>query len=655
MDKKVKQRQLLEKRKWRRLDNTAKLFAAVAGEALSNVFRISVSLNDTVQPDLLKQSLSETLEEFDSFKVKLRRGFFWNYFEVNAREPLIEEESDYPCKYIDPHSSHLYLFRVSYFKRRINFEVFHALTDGMGAVNFMKRLTERYLELAISDVAAKSAGDVDEARETRGAIKNNVEECQDKKVGPEVTEELLIREEQLQEDGYLKYYKKRVKRRYGTESAMEVSGELLPLDCQSVVHGYLKLEDLKALCKNEGVSITKYLTALILWSLIQVYGEKESLKRPVAVNLPINLRTFFDSETMANFFAVTNIMWPSGTQPKSFSEVLKETGRQMDEKIVKDKLEETISYNVSNEKKWYVRIVPLIFKNLVTGWIFMRSSRAYTMTLSNLGPVKIAPEFSPFIENFKLILGVSKRQKLKCGVIAFEEHLCITFNSVLNDTRLSDYFFGFLREKGIAVTLESNGIVDKEHVKQTYPEHFYDRGRLKKFVNIFYLVLLTAALIVGAVNVATYALTQNWWSVIAIGGIAYVALTLRYSIMRRASLAGILVVQSLGAQALLALIDYMTGFQGWSFNFAIPSVILFDIIAAVFLILVNRMNWQSYFMYQIAITIFSFIPLVLWAAGLITRPLMSVITVIFAVSVMVVTVVRGDRSVKNELKRRFHF
>ncbi|MEG1576146.1 MAG: DUF6320 domain-containing protein, partial [Clostridium sp.] len=97
-------------------------------------------------------------------------------------------------------------------------------------------------------------------------------------------------------------------------------------------------------------------------------------------------------------------------------------------------------------------------------------------------------------------------------------------------------------------------------------------------MNIFYLVLFTVAIVTGLVNLATYELTQNWWSVIAIGGIAYAAMTLRYSIMRRASLAGILVIQSLGAQAFMVLLDYMTGFRGWSFNFAIPSVILFDVI-----------------------------------------------------------------------------
>ena len=103
------------------------------------------------------------------------------------------------------------------------------------------------------------------------------------------------------------------------------------------------------------------------------------------------------------------------------------------------------------------------------------------------------------------------------------------------------------------------------------------------------------------------------------------------------------------------MIDWVLGYEGWSVNYAVPATILFADVAVVFLILVNRLNWQSYFMYQLAITIFSFIPLILWAAGWITSPMMSVITVILSVSVLLITIILGDRSVKKELKRRFYF
>ncbi|WP_206429540.1 DUF6320 domain-containing protein [Clostridium transplantifaecale] len=676
MDEKDRVRPRIQGARWRKLDNTAKLFAAVAGEDLSNVFRLSVSLKNEIKPELLEQALKLTLPEFENFRVKLRKGFFWNYFETNNREPLVEKEETYPCKYIDPHASHRFPFRVSYYGRRINFEVFHGLTDGLGALNFLKKMTEHYLQLYIevqkkensqgtentgSAEAAGAAEPMQEAAETSDtAMKSEISEqtagicpagqgIQSEEISP-------VKEiRQLEEDGYLRHYSKRPHQRYETEQALSIIGEYLPLDCQSVLHGSIPLDALKAACRKEGVSITKYLTAALIWSLIQVYTDGKTLKRPAALNLPINLRSFFDSETMANFFSVTNIAWPAGKAPERFEDVLAEVGRQMDEKIVKERLEETISYNVSNEKKWYVRIVPLFVKNIAMNAVFLKSSKAYTMTLSNLGPVALKPEYENMVENFHVLIGVSRQQKMKCGVIAFRDKIYLSFNSAVGDLKMQEYFFRFLEERGAAAELESNGAVEQKYDKGNYPSISYDRGKLKKLTNILYLVLFTAAAITGLVNVLTYGITETWWSLIAIGSIAYVAMTLRYSIMRRASLAGILIRQSLGVQVLLVIIDYMTGFSRWSFNYAIPSLILFDVIAVVFLILINRLNWQSYFMYQIAITIFSFIPLILWAAGLITSPLMSVITVILSVSVLFITIILGDRSVKKELKRRFYF
>lgn len=643
MDEKDRVKPRIQGARWRKLDNTAKLFAAVAGEDLSNVFRLSVSLKNEIKPELLEQALKLTLPEFENFRVKLRKGFFWNYFETNNREPLVEKEETYPCKYIDPHASHRFPFRVSYYGRRINFEVFHGLTDGLGALNFLKKMTEHYLELYIKVQKKENFQETENAGSAEAAKKT------------EQTQEITGETERMQEDGYLRHYSKRPHKRYETEQALSIDGEYLPLDCQSVLHGSIPLGALKAVCRKEGVSITKYLTAALIWSLIQVYTDGKTLKRPAALNLPINLRSFFDSETMANFFSVTNIAWPAGKAPERFEDVLAEVGKQMDEKIVKERLEETISYNVSNEKKWYVRIVPLFVKNIAMNAVFLKSSKAYTMTLSNLGPVSLKPEYEDMVENFHVLIGVSRQQKMKCGVIAFRDKIYLSFNSAVGDLKMQEYFFRFLEERGAASELESNGAVDQKYDKGNYPSISYDRGKLKKLTNILYLVLFTAAAITGLVNVLTYGITETWWSLIAIGSIAYVAMTLRYSIMRRASLAGILIRQSLGVQVLLVIIDYMTGFSRWSFNYAIPSLILFDVIAVVFLILINRLNWQSYFMYQIAITIFSFIPLILWAAGLITSPLMSVITVILSVSVLFITIILGDRSVKKELKRRFYF
>lgn len=609
--------------RWRRLDNTAKIFPVIASENLSNVFRISAVLKDEVDPGTLQRALEEILPQFEGFSVRLRRGFFWYYFEDNKRMPVIERETTYPCKFIDPHSNQLYLFRVTYFDRRINLEVFHAVTDGLGAVNFLKALVYRYLD-----------------------IKRN------SRTGHRTSQKISSNVSMNVEDSYVRHYKKTEKRKYSTRKAYHLAGEALPLDEENVLHGYVDLKMLKTVAKSYGVSITRFLTAALIWAIYQEYLGGKPCEESIGISIPINLRTFFGSETTANFFAVTLIDFLSTSEEHTFTEVLEAVSSQMDSKITKEKMEQIISYNVSNEKKWYLRAAPLFVKWCALNLVFRNNEKAYTMTLSNIGPIDIEEDYRKEIERFTIMIGVSKRQPMKCAVCSYGEEVIVTFTSVFQDTRLQDRFFGFLREMKIPVSLESNGVPDRRDDMGRYPQIRYDQKRLKKLAVIFYGLLFFVGAILGVINYATY--SGSLWSIIAIGLMAYTALTVEYSILRHANLASKILMQTVAAQVLLVALDHSTGYNGWSVNYGIPSTILFADLSVVFLILVNRMNWQSYFMYQIAITVFSFIPLILWAAGLLTRPFLALFTVTVTVIILAVTIVLGDRSVKTELKRRFH-
>lgn len=131
-EKPKKKRLRIQGAAWRRLDNTAKLFAAVSGEDLSSVFRISAVLKEKVDPELLQRALVRTLPEFENFRVKLRKGFFWYYFETNNRNPGVEEEQSAPCRFMIRTGARGSL-PCELLWMQVNFEVFHGLTDGLGA------------------------------------------------------------------------------------------------------------------------------------------------------------------------------------------------------------------------------------------------------------------------------------------------------------------------------------------------------------------------------------------------------------------------------------------------------------------------------------------------------------------------------------------
>ncbi|MEG2288449.1 MAG: DUF6320 domain-containing protein [Clostridium sp.] len=198
--------------------------------------------------------------------------------------------------------------------------------------------------------------------------------------------------------------------------------------------------------------------------------------------------------------------------------------------------------------------------------------------------------------------------------------------------------------------LEVDEVEDK--VDSMYPVIYFDINKFNTIKKIFVFILILVAAGLGFINYITY--TGVVWSIIAVVGIIYFGITVTYSIMNNANLASKILVQTIGAGILLVVIDNVIGYRGWSVNYAIPGIIMFANLAIVLLMIVNPMNWQSYFMYQIAITIFSFIPLILFWVGLISQPLLASLTSGISIIILVGTIVFGDRSVKNELIRRFY-
>ena len=168
---------------WRRLDNSAKIFPIASSKKYSSVFRLSAVLKEKINPKILKQSVNIVLKNLNSFKVKLKKGAFWYYFEDNNKEIIIEKEKNYPCKYIDPNTNNDYLFKVTYWENKINLDIFHSLTDGNSGIIFLREIVYTYIELA-------HKADFSTKLRTERKVSNNTE------------------------DDYLKNYDKNVKKNY---------------------------------------------------------------------------------------------------------------------------------------------------------------------------------------------------------------------------------------------------------------------------------------------------------------------------------------------------------------------------------------------------------------------------------------------------------
>ena len=59
--------------RWDKLDNTANLFPSIAGESMTNVYRISVTLTDEIDSEKLQEALDIVLPKFGTILRKMAK------------------------------------------------------------------------------------------------------------------------------------------------------------------------------------------------------------------------------------------------------------------------------------------------------------------------------------------------------------------------------------------------------------------------------------------------------------------------------------------------------------------------------------------------------------------------------------------------------
>ena len=415
--------------RWEHLDNTAHLFPAIAGENMSNVYRICVTLTELIEPEILQQALDMVLPKFDGFNLRMRKGVFWYYFEENGKPaPKVVEETNFPCRYIHANQNNSYLFQVTYYKYRINLEVFHVLTDGMGAINFLRELTYQYLRLRHPEL------------------------------GNVMSDSLATHTSMNREDSFLKNYKQAAKSGYKKQKAYLIKGDKLRQGEFGVMHGYLNIPQLKGVCKQYGVSINEYLVSVFTWSVYQECLKGMPSKLPIRVAVPVNLRPYFDSITTKNFFAMVSAEFHPTKDAYTFEEVLQAVRDSLRSQMNKEHLEKLFSYNVSNEKLWIARAVPLPLKNIAMKHVYTASALANTSTVTNIGNIPIEEPYRPYVEMILAFLAMSKGQDIKGTICSYGDTLAFSFSYTLKDVSIQRCFFRKLAADGIAVEIDSNGV-----------------------------------------------------------------------------------------------------------------------------------------------------------------------------------------------------
>lgn len=430
-----KKRNTLE---WRKLDNSAKIFPISTGKKYSNVFRLSAVLKEKINPDILEKAVKIALEKYKSFKVRLKDGFFWNYLEHNTKEPIIEQENEYPCKYIDPKTNNGYLFKVTYYDKKINIDIFHTLTDGNNGSVFFREIVYSYLEMAHPEDFKE------EQRRYRKA-------------------------EYTIEDSYIKNYDKKVKDKHSLKKAYCLKGRKISLGAISAIHEIIDLDILKKETKKQECTVTQYLTAVLVYCIYKANFQKNNkknaiLKKPIKICVPVNLKRYFSSKTINNFFSYITVEANTKELIKNkeldFDKILTIVKKEFKEKLTEKEIQKTMSSNVKLGINPFIKTIPLILKKPIVRISYKEIRKYTTMTFSNIGRIGIIGKYQKYIEHFLMLMSPDPVEKIKCSACSFENEIVFTFTSILNNCNIEKEFYEFLTKKGIKSSIESNGVLD---------------------------------------------------------------------------------------------------------------------------------------------------------------------------------------------------
>ena len=269
---------------WYKLDNVGKFYASIKNTKIPKVFRYSAILVDDIDENILQEALNNTTEVFTNFNVNLKRGLFWYYLDETSKINKVLKENLPVCFKLYNNSDD-FLYRVSYYKRKINFEVSHIISDGRGSVEFFKLLLTNYVNI-------KYNLNIDTSINNSSALEKT-------------------------EDSFTKYYQKVKKTKKEKQipyiyNAKKYKNQTRFMECN------INVKDVLKIAHQYNTTLTGILVSILIFSF------KDELKlsdmgKYIKIDIPVDLRNYFKSSSSMNFFGLTTISYKFTSKEDSYT------------------------------------------------------------------------------------------------------------------------------------------------------------------------------------------------------------------------------------------------------------------------------------------------------------------------------------------------
>ncbi len=421
-------------RGWLKLDNAAKLFPAIISKDLTAVFRITALLKEPVRYSAIREAVAITSKRFPYFNVSLGHGIFWHFLELNDRLPRIQADEEVPCTAFAVNRRDELLYRIIIKGKKISVEFIHILTDGAGALEYLKSLLYNYLTIAGKQIS--NAGDI-------------------------ILPETPIKEEEF-EDGYKKFFQK-LPPPSKLVKAWHLPYKLNERPRMRVISAEVRVDEILKVSRKHKVSLTEYFVAVYFFALQKVFlsegGKGKKRKRKVLrIEVPVNMRNKLPCRTMRNFslFILPEVDVRLGVY--TFEEIISSVHHQIQLGADLKQISRFLSSNVHYEKLLMIRILPLFIKKMGISAIYKSlASKRWTAVVTNLGMVTLPGEMEEMVDSFEIIPPPSNpKVKVSAALITYKDKLRISFSNITQSNEIERYILRHFADAGIHVKVLKN-------------------------------------------------------------------------------------------------------------------------------------------------------------------------------------------------------
>lgn len=191
-------------------------------------------------------------------------------------------------------------------------------------------------------------------------------------------------------------------------------------------------------------------------------------------------------------------------------------------------------------------------------------------------------------------------------------------------------------------------------VDNTYYPVYETKAQRRHFAQRLVIFIATFAVSTSLlINLLTE--PHQLWFLYVLGPVLYSLLLINHTILSKAHIGSKVIFQVIALSIMLFILDAASGSSKWSIHYVIPFLVTLATLYVTIIVLLKPMKWREYIGYLTTMVVLGFLPIVLFLSSWSTVLWPSAATALYALLTLIGMILFSEKTMKNEIVRRFHF